>query len=61
MTLDTAAGRNNLPEVVLGDEREELETESGFESVSKNPSRPCFFFVRRFFKYPGLFSWPDFV
>lgn len=35
MTLDTAAGRNNLPEVVLGDEREELETESGFESVSK--------------------------
>lgn len=34
MTLDTVAGRHHLPEVVLGDEREELETEeSGFDSV----------------------------
>ena len=32
MTLDSV-GRNNLPEVVLGDEREELETESGFGTV----------------------------
>lgn len=33
MTLDTVGGRHNLPDVVLGDEREELETESGFDSV----------------------------
>lgn len=33
MTLDTIGGRDNLPEVVIGDEREELETESGFDSV----------------------------
>lgn len=32
MTLDSV-GRNNLPDVVLGDEREELETEAGSESV----------------------------
>lgn len=32
MTLDSV-GRNNLPDVVLGDEREELETEAGPESV----------------------------
>ena len=44
MTLDTAAGRNTLPAVVLGDEREELETESGFESVS-NSSRPAFWAI----------------
>lgn len=34
MTLDAVGGRHSLPEVVLGDEREELETESGFEAVS---------------------------
>lgn len=33
MALGTIGGRHNLPEVVLGDEREELETESGFDSV----------------------------
>lgn len=33
MTLDTVGRRHDLPEVVLGDEREELETESGFETV----------------------------
>ncbi|CAN0122774.1 unnamed protein product [Ascophyllum nodosum] len=44
MTLDSV-GRNNLPEVVLGDEREELETESGFGtrdngSVGWGPASP---------------------
>lgn len=42
MTLDTLGGRHNMPEVVLGDEREELETETASDSVS------ClgFFFLR---------------
>lgn len=40
ITLDTVGVRHAMPEVVLGDEREELETESGFESVSRKEVPP---------------------
>lgn len=46
MTLDTVGGRHNLPEVILGDEREELETET---EASFDPVRGRFFFRRFFF------------
>ena len=48
MTLDTVGGRHNLPEVILGDEREELETET---EASFDPVRGRFRFFPDFFSF----------